>query len=136
MSFNPLYGQNKSDGILEALATAAAASGKGATSFRVQTFQGSIDASNTTDLDFTPDQDDVTILGGYVRVEGISGSGDFDIDLTAAHSLLDTIVKDGTYALGTQYIASGEVVRIDPQTASDTETNWTIVLITCKLVTS
>jgi len=133
---NPMFGQNKSDDILEALATSMGAGNKGATSLRVQRFHGSIAASSTTDLDFTPDQDDVTILGGYIKVEGISGSGDFDVDLTAAHSLLDTITADGTYALGTQYIASGEVVRIDPQTASDTKVTIDVCLITCKLVTA
>jgi len=133
---NLLYGLNKTDDMLDALATAAASGGKGATSFRVQEFNGTIAASSTTDLDFTPDQDDVTILAGYITISGISGSGDFDVDITAAHSLLDTIVKDGTYALGTQYIASGEVIRIDPQTASDTLVKVKVVLVTCKLVTA
>jgi len=133
---NPLMGLNKSDDILEALATSMSAQGKGATSLRVQRFSGSIAASSTTDLDFTPDQDDVTILGGYIKMTGISGSGDFDVDLTAAHSLLDQITSDGTYALGTQYIASGEVVRIDPQTASDTKVTVEVCLVTCKLVTA
>jgi len=133
---NPLYGQNKADDLLEALSTSIGAGGKGATSFRVQRFRGTIAASSTSNLDFTPDQDDVTILAGYAKFSGISGSGDFDIDLTAAHSLKDEIVADGTYALGTQYIASGEVVRIAPQTASDTEVTVEVCLVTCKLVTS
>lgn len=133
---NPLYGQNKADGILEAFSTAISAQGKGATSLRVQRFHGEIDASSTTDLDFTPDQDDVTILGGYIVVSGISGSGDFDVDISAAHSLLDEVTVDGTYALGTQYIASGEVIKIDPQTASDTKVSVEVCLITCKLTTA
>ena len=133
---NPMYGQNKSDDVLEAFATAIGAGSKGATSLRVQRLKGTIAASSTTDLDFTPDQDQVTILGGYIKFSGISGSGDFDIDITAAHSLLDEVTHDGTYALGTQYIASGEVIKIDPQAASDSEVTVEVCLITCKLVTS
>jgi len=133
---NPMYGQNKADNALDAFASIVNAQSLGSTSLRVQKFSGSIAAKSTTDLDFTPDQDVVTILGGYVTFSGISGSGDFDIDISAAHSLLDTVTADGTYALGTQYIASGEVIKIDPQTASDTKVSVTVVLITCKLVTS
>lgn len=133
---NPLYGQNKADEAIDAFAKIVTAGSLGATSLRVQSFSGSIAAASTTDLDFTPVQDVVTILGGYVKFDGISGSGDFDIDITAAHSLLDAVVADGTYALGTEYIASGEVIRIDPQTASDTKVTVEVVLITCKLVTA
>lgn len=133
---NPMYGQNKSDEMLDAFAQIVNAQAKGATSLRVQKFNGSIAADSTTDLDFTPDQDAVTILGGYVKFTGLSGSADMDIDITAAHSLLDEVTADGTYALGTNYIASGEVIRIDPQVKSDTKVYVEVVLITCKLVTS
>jgi|TARA_Y100000310_G_scaffold325540_1_gene389161 hypothetical protein len=133
---NPLYGQNKADDAIDAFSSIVNGLSPGSTSLRVQRFNGSIAASSTTDLDFTPDQDTVTILGGYVKFEGLSGSADMDIDITAAHSLLDTVTSDGIYNLGTQYIASGEVIRIDPQTASDTKVYVEVVLITCKLVTS
>ena len=84
----------------------------------------------------TPDEDTVSLLGGYIEFKGISGSGDFDVDITAAHSLVDQVTEDGRYALKAQYIASGELIRVDPQTASDTDVEVKCVLITSKIITS
>ena len=103
---------------------------------RVHKLSGKIAADSTTDLDMSPDEDTVSLLGGYIEFSGISGSGDFDVDITAAHSLIDQITEDGKYALKAQYIASGEVIRVDPQTASDTDVYVQCVLITSKVITS
>ena len=138
---NPLYGQNVSDDALDVIASlgsAVYASGAGAITLgmRVHNLSGKIDADSTTDLDLTPDEDTVSLLGGYIEFEGISGSGDFDVDITAAHSLVDQVTRDGRYALKAQYIASGEVIRIDPQTASDTDVSVKVVLLTSKIITA
>jgi len=138
---NPLYGQNEADDALDviaALGSARYSSDAGAITLgmRVHKLSGKIDADSTTDLDMTPDEDTVSLLGGYIEFSGISGSGDFDVDITAAHSLIDQITEDGKYALKAQYIASGEVIRVDPQTASDTDVYVQCVLITSKVITS
>ena len=138
---NPLYGQNQADDALDviaALGSARYSSDAGAITLgmRVHKLSGKIDADSTTDLDMTPDEDTVSLLGGYIEFKGISGSGDFDVDITAAHSLVDQITEDGKYALKAQYIASGEVIRVDPQTASDTDVYVQCVLITSKVITS
>jgi hypothetical protein len=138
---NPLYGQNEADDALDviaALGSARYSSDAGAITLgmRVHKLSGKIDADSTTDLDMTPDEDTVSLLGGYIEFKGISGSGDFDVDITAAHSLVDQITEDGKYALKAQYIASGEVIRVDPQTASDTDVYVQCVLITSKVITS
>jgi len=138
---NPLYGQNQADDALDviaALGSARYASSAGAITLgmRVHNLSGKISADSTTDLDMTPDEDTVSLLGGYIEFSGISGSGDFDVDITAAHSLVDQITEDGKYALKAQYIASGEVIRVDPQTASDTDVYVQCVLITSKVITS
>jgi|TARA_Y100000034_G_scaffold121839_1_gene166561 hypothetical protein len=138
---NPLYGQNEADDALDviaALGSARYSSDAGAITLgmRVHKLSGKIDADSTTNLDMTPDEDTVSLLGGYIEFKGISGSGDFDVDITAAHSLVDQITEDGKYALKAQYIASGEVIRVDPQTASDTDVYVQCVLITSKVITS
>ena len=138
---NPLYGQNQADDALDviaALGSARYASSAGAITLgmRVHKLSGKIAADSTTDLDMTPDEDTVSLLGGYIEFKGISGSGDFDVDITAAHSLVDQVTEDGRYALKAQYIASGELIRVDPQTASDTDVEVKCVLITSKIITS
>tara|TARA_Y100000296_G_scaffold83489_1_gene114468 strand:- start:10 stop:432 length:423 start_codon:yes stop_codon:yes gene_type:complete len=138
---NPLYGQNEADDALDviaALGSARYSSDAGAITLgmRVHKLSGKIDADSTTNLDMTPDEDTVSLLGGYIEFKGISGSGDFDVDVTAAHSLVDQVTEDGRYALKAQYLASGEVIRVDPQTASDTDVEVKCVLITSKIITS
>ena len=76
---NPLYGQNQADDALDviaALGSARYSSDAGAITLgmRVHKLSGKIAADSTTDLDMTPDEDTVSLLGGYIEFSGISGS--------------------------------------------------------------
>ena len=143
---NPMYGQNKSDEILDDLAKLLAYGKPGGASLALNKLEYRIPAADTTNKTFTDmmpasGNANTQIWGGYIEVSGMSDGATIDLDFGHTNHLTilqEAIADNVVYCIDApSYEASGEDVVITITSNNSTSAiDCKLVLLTCVPVTS
>tara|TARA_Y100000310_G_C20426523_1_gene689349 strand:- start:355 stop:792 length:438 start_codon:yes stop_codon:yes gene_type:complete len=143
---NPMYGQNKSDEVLDDLGKMLAYGRPGGASLSLNKLEHTISAASTTNKTFTDrmlasGNGNAQVWGGYIEVSGISDGATVDLDFGHTNHLTiwqEAISANGIYGLDApSFEATAEDVVITV-TSNDSTTpiDCKIVLLACVPVTS